>query len=166
MKRLIMIVLISIISVFKSQALSFVSNRAPVVGKPCSITRVYKHDGSLSDKYVFHFAGNPVCTYIPKNINEKDVQAGKPVHLTFFVPLATLKNGSGKKAIEEMNQAKCSPDYCVRVKSVTSPMKGIEYNITLILGKRGLEYQSFTSITGERGVMFKFHNQEALKRVH
>lgn len=135
-------------------------------GKGCLMTRVHQHEGTLSDKYAFHFTGNPVCTYIPGEVDEQAVANGKPITLRFFVPLAGIKSGSGKQAVEKLNSAKCKPGYCVKVRTVSAPTKGIQYDITLRLDKCGLEYQSFTSITGERGIMFKFHNQEALKKVN
>lgn len=137
-----------------------------VHGKPCSIVRVYKHDTALSKKYVFHFSGNPICTYIPKKIDEAKVAKGEPVTLAFFVPLATIKAGVAKDAIDRINTEPCGVDHCVRVRMVNAPMKGIQYDITLNLNKRALEYQSLTSITGERGVMFKLNDQEALKKVN
>jgi N-acetylmuramoyl-L-alanine amidase len=162
----IVMLIMSVTGLFVTEASASMLQKISTGGKACSITRVYKHSGSLSEKYVFHFTGNPICTYIPKDIDKKSVEEGKPVTLTFFVPLATIKSGAGKQAIEKMNKQICASDHCVRVHTVTSPMKGIQYDITLRLGKRGLEYQSFTSITGERGVMFKFHDQEALKKVN
>jgi len=134
-------------------------------GNQCAITKVFHHEGTLSDKVVFHFTGNPVCTYIPKEFDEEKIARGEPVHLAFFVPNGTIKHDS-KHVINTLNNSECPADYCIKVRSVTTPIKGIRYDITLYPQRRGLEYQSFQSITGERGVVFKFHDQGKLKDIN
>lgn len=149
-----------------THAIPLTMSMSPSHQEECSLTKVFKHQSDLSDKFVFHFTGDPVCNYIPKAIDEERVAQGEPLQLTFFVPHATIKSKKSKHAIHALNSAPCGIDYCVRVRSVNAPTKGLQYNITLNPNRRGLEYQSFQSITGENGVMFKFHNQKALERVN
>lgn len=135
--------------------------------KTPELTKFFEHKGTLSDKYVFHFSGeHPVCNYIPKELDGTKVQEGQLVTLSFVMPQASIKQGKSNELIKQLNQSECHPEYCVKVKPITAPVKGLEYSITLDLSKRGLEYQSFTSITGEKGIIFTFHSQDALKQVN
>lgn len=143
---------------------SFVSQL--LIGKTPELTKIYQHNGVLSDKWVFHFAGDPVCNYIPKELDGKKIETGQLVTLSFIVPQASITHGKAYEAVKQLNQTECHPEYCVKIKHITAPVKGLEYSITLDLSKRGLEYQSFTSITGEKGIIFTFHSQEALKQVN
>ncbi|MCF7900525.1 hypothetical protein K9K77_03380 [Candidatus Babeliales bacterium] len=136
------------------------------------LEKVFIHKGVLSDKLVFSFSGDPICTYMPKSEQEnilknENVAPDKDgqLRMTFFVPLAHIKNNESKKVIHELSNEQCSFDYCVHVKEVATPMKGIEYSISFAPERRGFEYLSFKSITGQKGIMFKFYNHVALKNV-
>lgn len=148
------------------QGLSLVAGQQSHQNKPSEMTRAYMHPGNLGDKLVFLFSGNPVCTYIPKNVTEEALKNGEPVQLSFMVPLAKIKNKTMKDTIKNMNNLSCHEDYCLVIKHVETPIKGIEFSITLAPEKRALEYQSFTSITGEKGIVFKFFDQKALKNLN
>lgn len=171
MKRSIIVLVLSLTLLGSAEAqISFgyqdFSGFTKPMNQASSLTDVFEYNSDFSKKYVFHFTGNPLCGYVPKAIDEKDVQAGKPVNLTFFVPQGTIKNGVSKKAIDSLNKAECKPDYCLKVAHVDKPIKGLEYRITLLPGKRGMEYRSYPSVTGKKGFMFIFHDQEALKKVN
>jgi hypothetical protein len=138
-----------------------------------NLEKVFFHKGVLSDKLVFNFSGNPICTYMPKNdqtniLKDRDIEVDEDgqLRITFFVPLANIKGNENKKMISILSNELCSSDYCVHVKEVKLPLKGIEYSISFAPGKRGFEYLSFKSITGQKGIMFKFHDHSALKNVH
>jgi len=155
-----------LVTVVSAHAIPLTMSMAPSQQQECALTKVFIHEGTLSDMFVFHFTGDPVCTYIPKAFDEEKIAKGEPLQLTFFVPLGSIKTKQGRNSIHALNNTPCAVDYCVKVKNVTVPTKGIQYSITLDPSKRGLEYQSFQSITGEKGVMFKFHNQEALEKMN
>lgn len=137
-----------------------------------NLEKVFIHQGVLSDKLVFSFSGNPICTYMPKSEQENILKNGTltadedgQLRMTFFVPLANIKGKESKKVIQKLSNEMCDSDYCVHVKEVKTPIKGIEYSISFAPEKRGFEYLSFKSITGQKGIMFKFHNHGALKKV-
>ena len=137
------------------------------------LEKVFVHKGVLSDKLVFSFSGDPICTYIPKSDQENiltsenvPVDEDGQLRMTFFVPLANIKGKESHKMISALSNEYCSSDYCVRVKEVKAPMKGIEYLISFAPKKRGFEYLSFKSITGQKGIMFKFQNHSAVKSLN
>lgn len=136
------------------------------------LSKVFVHKGTLSDKLVFSFTGDPVCTYMPKNEQENVVNNATTVsqdgqmRMTFFIPAATIKSKENKKVLTSIGTDLCSSQYCVQVKEVTAPTKGLEYTISFAPEKRGFEYLSFRSITGQKGIMFKFHDQLALRKVN
>lgn len=134
-------------------------------GATCSLSKVFEHTDGLVKKYVFLFQGNPVCTYDQAAIDQSLIDAQKPITLTFFVPCATMSDKS-KQAVHEMNKQPCHNHYCIKVHSVKSPIQGLKYELTFIPKKRGLEFQTFTSITGEQGIMFVFSDNEVLNRVN
>lgn len=148
-----------------SYGLKLVLDKVPEGSKQSSLTKIFRHETPLSSKYVIHFSGNPVCSYLPKESDTKALKEGKPLQLTFFVPMAQVKTAAGKNALHELNKAECHADHCVKIHQVEKPIKGIQCSITLRPEKRALEYQSFQSITGEKGVIFNFYNQAALKSI-
>lgn len=134
-------------------------------GSICSLNKVFQHSDGLVEKYVFLFKGNPVCTYDQGSIDESLIDSQKPITLTFFVPYATMSD-KGKKAVDEMNKKSCHQDFCIKVHSVKLPIEGLKYELTFVPKKRGLEFQTFTSITGEQGIMFVFCDNQVLKKVN
>ncbi|NBP14946.1 N-acetylmuramoyl-L-alanine amidase [bacterium] len=132
----------------------------------CEMTKVFEHiDGLLGVKYVFLFKGNPICSYDQPVIDQSLIDSEVPITLNFFVPCINMSDKS-KQAVHEINNKKCHKDYCIRVRSVETPVKGLRYELTFIPKKRGLEFQTFTSITGEQGIMFVFSDNQALNKVN
>lgn len=129
-----------------------------------NLKKVYVHDGNLSRKIILHFSKEPVVTYAPESIQEKERDEKGLLKMTFFMPLVQVHDEANKEALEALSGMH-SKDYGLSFYQVTKPMQGIKCLIAFNPDKIGFEYKTFQSITGDKGIMFQFYHQDVLRKI-
>lgn len=129
-----------------------------------NLKKVYVHDGNLSRKIILHFSKEPVVTYTPESIQEKERDEKGLLKMTFFMPLVQVHDEANKEALEALSGMH-SKDYGLSFYQVTKPMQGIKCLIAFNPDKIGFEYKTFQSITGDKGIMFQFYHQDVLRKI-
>jgi N-acetylmuramoyl-L-alanine amidase len=127
-----------------------------------SLDKVYHHKGRLSDKVACYFSKDQLCNHIPDKANE--MQEGKQM-LRFFFPLAVIGSAECKQMVCQLNDAR-NENYSLRIESVTKPIKGLSLIVEYDPQKLGFEYETFTSIQKQPGVVFKFYHKDTLKEIN
>ncbi len=127
-----------------------------------SLNKVFHHKGRLSDKVACYFAKDPLCNHIPQ---KTDVQQGAKQTLRFFFPLATIGSAECQQMVRQINDAK-NELYSVRFETVSAPIKGISLLVEYDDTKLGFEYETFTSIQQQPGIVFKFYHKDILKKLN
>jgi len=127
------------------------------------VKRVYVHEGNLSRKIVLQFASNPVVTYTPESLDENKRDENGLMRMTFFMPHACVDQ-SNKEALA-MLSGMHTHDYGLAFKEMVKPLKGIKCVVLFNPDKVGFEYKTYTSITGDKGVIFQFYYQDTLRKM-
>ncbi len=129
-----------------------------------NVKKVYVHDGNFSRKVILHFSKEPVVTYTPESVNEKERDAQGLLKMHFFIPLACINETVNKEALEALSGMHSS-DYGLSFSEVSKPMQGIKCLIAFNPDKIGFEYKTFQSITGDSGIIFQFYHQNVLRKM-
>lgn len=125
-----------------------------------SLNKVFYHKGQLSDKVACYFARDPLCNHIPQKVNEAN---GRQT-LRFFFPMAMIGSAECKQMVLQLNEIK-HEFYAMRLESVTTPIKGLSLIIEYDGNKLGFEYETFTSIQQQPGILFKFYYKDILRTI-
>ena len=122
------------------------------------MTKVFYHQSPMSDKLVCYFTQDPVCNRVPSKSKE-----GSEVKATmqFFMPM-TAETTEAKTMIKKI-QAQKKPHYSITFNEVSKPINGVALTIHYNPQKIVCNYESFDAINTHKGLIFSFHNKEALQ---
>jgi N-acetylmuramoyl-L-alanine amidase len=125
------------------------------------LNKVFYHHGKLADRIACYFSKEPLCNYIPETAQTKEGwQTAK-----FFFPAALVGTPECKSMITALNEAQ--PDhYRISLKTVSTPIKGLLLNMEFDPHYVGLEYETFTSIQQQQGVVFKIYFKPLLQELN
>lgn len=126
--------------------------------KPTNLTKLFYHQGVLSDTVVCYFDKEPICNYLPGNPSKKqeEVQTTE-----FFLPLTQLADSQARVMMQKVNHIK-RDHYIIQFVEVTKPLKGIKVTIKYNAQKIYCDYATCDSISMQKGLIFSFHHQETL----
>lgn len=127
------------------------------------LTKLFYHQGMMTDKLVFYFTQDPICNRIPYKEQQADVRV-----LTFFMPLVRV----GKEAQQTIAALKAknltaeqqSP-YHIQFSHEKKPVQGIKLTITYNPEKVDCEYSKFDAISGFKGLTFSLYNKEVIQKL-
>ncbi len=123
------------------------------------ITKIYHHEGELSDSVVCYCDQDPICNKLPYNKSN----SARQDTLTYFLPMSALQS-EAKNTLKKIDGIKKN-GYSIVFNQVTTPIKGIKVIITYDPDKIICDYASFDAITGSKGIAFSFHKQEPLAKL-
>ena len=109
---------------------------------------------------VCYFSAAPVINSLSKNQKNKQQE-----DLVFFFPKTAVASSEAKAAIKSLNAHKQSP-YTIRFEEVTMPTQGIKLYLSFDPERVSLKYDVFDSIGLQKGVVFRFYNQQVLKELN
>lgn len=147
-----------------------------VEGKESSVAKnqlnkVYHHqmasDTSASAAHASIELGSLVCYFsVAPMINSlsKNQKNKQQEDLVFFFPKTSISSSEAKAAIKSLNANKQSL-YTIRFEEVTAPTQGIKLYLAFDPAKVSLKYDVFDSIGLQKGVVFRFFNQQLLKEL-
>ncbi len=127
------------------------------------VTKVYVHNGKMSRKIVLQFDDRPVVTYTPESVDEAKRDENGLTKMTFFMP-HTHADHNNKEALLRLSGMH-SKDYGIAFYEIEKPFHGIKCVVLFNSGKVGFEYKTYTSITGDQGIIFEFYDQDVLKNI-
>lgn len=127
------------------------------------LTKVYHHKGNVSDSVVCYFTQEPICNKLPAKPHDPNDSKQKEV-MNFFVPMATLQGAEARTMVKKVNGAKKN-GYQISLQEATTPIKGMKITIEYDPVKTVCDYQTFNAITGDKGLVFSFHNKEVLTKL-
>lgn len=112
---------------------------------------------------VCYFSQPPLVNSLTEAHEKKD-QNAQPVHqqLVFFFPGVSIVSVDAKSGIEKLHK-EANDWYTIQFQEVKAPTQGIKLSLTFDPRKVGLKYDVFDSIKQEKGVVFRFFNQETLR---
>jgi len=126
------------------------------------ITKIFHHEGTVSDNVVCYFSHEPLCNKLPNKPN--DHKNKNFDSLVFFLPM-TLLQGPEVKAMAKKVHEKKREGYTINFNEVSLPIKGIKITIAYDPAKILCEYQTFDAITGNKGLVISFHNKQVLTKL-
>jgi N-acetylmuramoyl-L-alanine amidase len=126
------------------------------------ITKIYQHAGNVSDNIVCYFTKDPICNKLPQKPHE--IQKKDQETLTFFLPMTVVYGAEAKEMLKKLHASKKN-GYTISFQNVTTPIKGIKVAINYNAHKIMCDYQIFNAITGNKGIVFSFHNKEVLAKL-
>ena len=122
------------------------------------LTKVFFHQSSINDKLVCYFTNDPICNRLPSKESDKE---GQKTTLQFFMPM-TVEGTEAKTNIKKIQGVKHNA-YSFTFNEVTKPIKGINLTITYDPKQIVCNYEAFDAINTYKGIVFSFHNKEALQ---
>lgn len=131
------------------------------------LTKVYQHQGNVSDNLVCYFTQEPICNKLPQKVtNEsgKNNQENNQETLHYFLPMTALQGSEVKNMLNKVHATQ-NTTYMVMFEEVTKPIKGIKVTITYDPRMIMVDYKEFDAITGNKGLVFSFHNKEFLSKI-
>lgn len=128
------------------------------------LKKVYHH--TTQDSHVGKIELGSVVLYFSDNITikpilKKDMQNGQH---EFFFPGAKVDSVMCKNMIASLN-AYAGQNYRAHIEQVIKPRAGIKLTISFNADKVGLSYDQFDSIGLQKGIIFRIHNKELLKKL-
>lgn len=126
------------------------------------LTKIYEHKGNISDNIVCYFTQDPICNKLPVKPHE----ANKNQHetMTFFLPMTIVQGAEAKSMLQKMHTTE-KVGYKIFFQAVKTPIMGIKVTIVYNPKKILCDYQMFNAITGNKGLVFSFHNKEILTKL-
>ena len=109
---------------------------------------------------VLYFAQSPSIKQVVSSKKKSDQE-----ELVFIVDNAQALTTEVQEMIRKVN-ALHSPVYSVNVEQIKKPTNSIKISITFNPSKVGMHYDVFDSISLQKGVTFRFFNQELLKELN
>lgn len=123
------------------------------------ITKIFHHQGTVTDNVVCYFSEEPVCNKLPNKPNGH--QSKNFDSMVFFLPMTLLQGSEVKTMAKKVHENKRA-GYTISFNEVTAPIKGIKIAITYDSAKILCDYQTFNAITGNKGLVISFHNKQIL----
>lgn len=128
--------------------------------KDCALCKALHHDGIVSNKIIMYFSDNPVCTLLPSRKSERVGWKSR----TFMFPLSRVGDEC-MDMLRELNKVR-KDHYRVLLTSVTAPIKGLQLHIMYNDQEVGFEYERFTGIGQQHGVVFTLVNKGVLRKLN
>lgn len=124
------------------------------------LTKLFLHQGTISDKVVCYFTKDPIFNKLPQKTNGTEKKKTLET-MNLFLPMTMLESQDAKGMLKKI-QGTHKNNYSIEFNEVTKPIKGIKITITYNPEKIIYEYQLFDAITGNKGLVFTFHNKDVL----
>ncbi|MCX5922055.1 MAG: N-acetylmuramoyl-L-alanine amidase [Candidatus Dependentiae bacterium] len=109
---------------------------------------------------VLYFSNAPTINNLSPRKNNPERE-----ELVFVVPSVQVVADDVKKMIKDLNSA-AADLYSVRIEELGTPTNGIKISMSYNPKKVGMRYELFDSISLQKGVTFRFFNQELLKELN
>lgn len=129
------------------------------------LNKIFHHKGDAKDvsqlelgKLVFYFAHAPKLDIIPVS------RAADRERRIFFFPYTNVKADKVEKMIDALNSLSGS-QYNIRIETVDKPVKGVRLTLSYDPAKIGMSYDTFDSISRQKGIVFHFYNKEILEQL-
>lgn len=122
------------------------------------LTKIYQHQGNVSDNVVCYFTQDPICNKLPNKVTE--LKKLKNDSMVFFMPMTSIHGIEAKNMLKKLHATQRG--YSISFQEVISPIKGVKIIIDYDPAKIAFDYQMFDAITGNKGLVFSFHNKEVL----
>lgn len=119
-----------------------------------------KNEGIELGSLVCYFSAAPVLNSLTNNQKNKQSQ-----ELVFFFPKTSIASSEAKTAMKSLNANKRLL-YGIHFEEVVAPTQGIKLFLTFDSEKVSLKYDVFDSIGLQKGVVFRFYNQQVLKELN
>lgn len=126
------------------------------------LTKVYEHKGTITDNIVCYFTEDPVCNKLPNK--PRDSVTKQQETMIFFLPMTSVEGSEAKSMVKKLHATKKN-GYTIAIQEVMTPIKGIKVTIVYDPNKIFCDYQMFNAITGNKGLVFSFHNKEVLTKL-
>ncbi len=130
------------------------------------LNKIFHHKGDLQDaapqlelgNLVFYFARAPKIDIIPAS------RADDLERRIFFFPYTQVKSGDVEKMISALNGSLGST-YSVRIEIVNKPIEGVRLVVSYNPAEVDMSYDTFDSISMQKGIVFRFYNKEILEQL-
>lgn len=109
-------------------------------------------------KVVFYFTQEPIVNPLPSAQDEQEHS------LTFFFPI-TQASEQARSMIKGINKG-ASSLYRIHFELVTKPVPGIKFTIAFDPAKVGFSYETFDSISLQKGLVFRFYNKALIEQLN
>lgn len=129
-----------------------------------SLSKVFFHQGQVSDKIVCYFTKEPICNHLPQM--DRDLSAGNvpsKKHVRFFIPLTTILD-EARSMLPKIDAHE--PYYTISFNEVKKPLEGVQVSIAYDPHYIGFEFETFDAIHTHKGVVFKFHYKHILQELN
>lgn len=126
------------------------------------ITKMYHHQGNLTDNISCYFTKDPVCNKLPQKNLDKTNKSYESLML--FFPMTIVQDQEVKQLVKKLHEAPKN-GYSITFQEVTKPIKGIKVVIGYDSQKIIFDYQMYNAITGNKGIVFSFHNKQLLTKL-
>lgn len=123
------------------------------------LTKTFFHQGIISDRIVCYFSQEPIFNRVAQKKNNHE-QKNTQV-LTLFLPMTQIEGSDSRAMLKKVQEAH-KKYYSIAFQEVAKPVKGIKVSIEYNPEKVLHEYQLFDAITGNKGLVFTFHNKDVL----
>jgi N-acetylmuramoyl-L-alanine amidase len=133
-----------------------------VYGSGNQITKIFHHQGMVTDNIVCYLKNDPICNKLPNKPHDKTVK--KMDSLIIFLPQTQLQNTEVKSMAQKVHNAK-REGYTITFNEVITPIKGIKITIAYDDARIMCDYQTFNAITGDKGLVISFHNKDMLTKL-
>jgi N-acetylmuramoyl-L-alanine amidase len=137
------------------------------------LTNVYHHKGKLSDNISYYFSKEPIITYLPERVEKRNAHQKEGWRsFKFLFPKAEIGSGQVRQLVEQLNNSFNNDNtalYNVTIESVAAghgPKEGLLVTLSYDEKKVVFEYETFTAIQQQAGVLFKFYNLDLLKEIN
>lgn len=127
-----------------------------------TLNKVFHHKGTISNKISCYFAKEPVCNSVPqKGVTEKN---GTWQRLHFLFPMTKIETTECLQMIKAIS-SKQEQSYSIAIHEVTAPIQGVLITVRYDTAVFGFEYEKFTSIQQQQGLVFTFYNKKVLQQL-
>lgn len=109
-------------------------------------------------KVVFYFAKDPIINPLP-TVHDKREQS-----LVFFFPMTQASN-QAKSMMKTINKGTSSL-YRIHLEQVSKPILGIKFTITFDPDNVDFSYETFDSISLQKGLVFRFYNKVVIAQLN
>ncbi len=135
---------------------------AKAPGKLNQLNKVNHHKNKETalelSNVIFYFEQDPII-----NLMQQVVYAPDREEHVFFFPMTEVKSNV-QQMIAKVN-SETSAWYTLHIEPVIKPIKGVKFVIQYNPQKVGFSYDTFDTISMQKGIVFRFHNQALLKTI-
>lgn len=122
-----------------------------------ALNKVWHHEGKLVDRISCYFEHEPICNYIPEHhVSKNGRQVAK-----FLFPMAAIGTAECRQMVKAVNKE--MTHYRIAFEPVNAPVKGLALTIDYDPQAMGFEYETFTSIQRQPGIIIKLYHKDFIK---